>query len=230
MWVWYDWFISAFCRFSVQMFSRNTELYCFYSAVRILMLLIRQQMIDEQRNRQNLVRVQFNQDRTWRVSWMSHCWFISSRCINVFLEPEEQTTFPMNPLSPALPRCRGRGVGGEKGGGGGGEWGVWERMCGIHFLFCRSERRTSHGRVWAHRGLKHEGEGALTPGLLSLLSSTGPPHWGGGGGKERVHHGRAPAEEDVLQAERQRQIPQEDGPQTERWGNCCTHYHTSCQL
>lgn len=50
------------------------------------------------------------------------------------------------------------------------------------------------------------------------------------GGKEGVHHGRAPAEEDVLQAERQRQIPQEDGSQTERWGNCYTHYHTSCQL
>lgn len=139
--------------------------------------------------------------------------------------------FPWPPCLPfSLFPYGGRRVGGGKGGGGGGEGGVWERMCGIHFLFCSSERRTSHGQVWAHCGLKHEGEGALTPGLLSLLPCPGPPHWGGGGEKEGVHHGRAPVKEDSLQAERQRQIPQEDGPQTEWWGNSCTPYYTSHQL
>lgn len=62
--------LVAFCRFSVQMVSRNTEFSCFYSAVMILMLLIRQPMInrDTDQSLVRVIRVQlFNQDRTWRV-------------------------------------------------------------------------------------------------------------------------------------------------------------------
>ena len=62
-------------------------------------------------------------------------------------------------------------------------------------------------------GLRHEGRGAVI--VCSPAGSVSVRTGEDGGGRGRTgedggHHGRAPAEENVLQAQRKRQKPQED--------------------
>lgn len=81
-----------------------------------------------------------------------------------------------------------------------------ERMSGIHFLFCSSECVESQSWPTAGRkGRREQDGGGLTPLLLTRSSQT-----------QEEHHGRAPAEEDLLQAERTRAIAKEERVQTER--------------
>lgn len=102
--------------------------------------------------------------------------------------------------------------------GGGGEEGDFGKEC-VEFISCSvglgaSKETQSWPREEPKRG-SGQREGTLNSSPL-LPGSVSPQQGAreGAGGEE--DHGRATAEEDLLQAEGQRQITQEDGGQTER--------------
>lgn len=105
------------------------------------------------------------------------------------------------------------------GGGGGGGEGNFGKEC-VEFISCSVGLGASEETQPWPRAERTQGSGQREGTLNSspLLPGSACPQQeargGGGGGEEG--HGRATAEEDLLQAEGQRQITQEDRGQTER--------------